>query len=221
MWFVHSNFNLAMSLVPYYSLLLIICALVGIKAQQSFDPCTCPCRKIIPVQVDPYLKTNANCVYIKSVYSKGLLFTSDVVIEGSRYVFHDVSHYKTAKPNYSHTAFWKIFYPWRNVSNTADVPLAVQNILSSEFMVVSHQIVEFTNRQIVTHPVLTIYSLWHFTYPGGYYKIMNQFTKEYLFSDEQHKSGWNEGKVFTDTIKRSSSDDFPGKYGFHITPCYE
>lgn len=200
---------------------LTVNVLVGANAQLSFNSCTCPCRGLVAVQVNPYLKTNANCVYIKSVYSKGFLFTSDVVIDGDRYVFHDVSHYKTAKPNYSHTAFWKIFYPWKNVSDTADVPLAVQNILSTEYLVVSHKIVQFTNREIVTHPVLTKYSLWHFTYPGQYYKLQNQFTKEYLFSDEQHRSGWNEGKVFTDTIKRSSSDDFPGKYGFYIMPCYE
>ncbi|XP_062551356.1 uncharacterized protein LOC134216504 [Armigeres subalbatus] len=203
---------------------IYIFALVVVNCQSiPFNPCTCPCTDIVPIEVTPYLNTNANCVYIRSIYSRGFLFTADKVVEGNRYVYHDVSHYQNPNPNYSHTAFWKIYYPWKNVSDTADVPLAVENILSSEYLVVTGKIVQSTNREIVTFPVLTKYSLWYFSYfqHEGYYKLKNHYTKEFLFSDELHTSGFGEGKVFTDTTKLDSSADFPGKYGFAVIPCYE
>ncbi|XP_065081198.1 uncharacterized protein LOC135703802 [Ochlerotatus camptorhynchus] len=215
----------AMYLVLYCSLLLLSVAIeviAGIKAQPvNYTFCSCPCEKLVPVEVAPFFTTGANCVYIKSVYSKGALFTADVLDRGNRFVYHDVAHATIAKPSHPHTAFWKIYYPWKNVSDSADVPLVIQNILSSEYMVVTNEVVKWTDREVVTLPALTPWSLWYFTRQSQHYKIRNHLTEEFVFSDEQFKNGWNEGKIFTDTIKRSSSDDFPGKYAFNIIPCYD
>lgn len=215
----------AMYVVLYCSLLLLPVAievLADIKGYPvSYNFCPCPCENLVPVEVTSLFSTGANCVYIKSVYSKGALFTADVLTNGHRFVYHDVAHSTIAKPSHPHTAFWKIYYPWKNVSDSADVPLVIQNILSSEYMVVTNEVVKSTDREVVTLPALTPWSLWYFSRQAQHYKIKNQLTEEFVFSDEQKKSGWNEGKVFTDTIKRSSSEDFPGKFAFNIIPCYD
>lgn len=216
----------AMYLALFFSLLPLISAQNQISTIIQIQPinytlCPCPCQKLVPVQVTPFFQTDANCVYIHSVYSKGALFTSDYVDRGNRFVYHDIGEQTVAKPTYSHTSFWKIYYPWKNVSNSLNVPLVIQNILSSEYLTPTDSIIKSTQREVITQLTLSRRSLWYFSLEDQRYKIRNVQLEENLYSDEQLKSGWNEGRVFTDTIKRDSSDDFPGKYAFDIKPCYD
>ncbi|XP_055615485.1 uncharacterized protein LOC129761757 [Toxorhynchites rutilus septentrionalis] len=203
-------------------LLLLQCLAQDIKEERlTYKHCTCPCSDLAPVEVDPFFDGNANCVVIQNFWSNGHLFTSDKAFEGRHYVYHDVSHFRTKKWRYVHTNPWKIFYPWKNVSAKAEVPLVIQNILSMEYIVVTDDIVKQSFRQVVTIFDLTTFALWHFAAaPDGQFKIKNHVTREFLYADEVATDDWDQGKIFTNIVKLNRSDTHPGQYVFLIPPCY-
>uniref|UniRef100_A0A6E8P7Q7 Uncharacterized protein n=1 Tax=Aedes aegypti TaxID=7159 RepID=A0A6E8P7Q7_AEDAE len=212
----------------FLTVLLLIVATIT----SAVNFCDCPCSRAAVLVVQPYFETGAACVRMKSTENYGTLYLGNKMEDGGHLAYVDKyrppSGTLVSTLRIKHTAYWKLYYPWKN--GTGDVPYVIQNILTLEFLVPTrkHRPNQF-DRVVVAKPELTAKSLWYFIIGGGGLatKIRNYVLNELLQADEILVGDTKyEGRVFTDTktpaIKQLLGEgDTPpsSKHGWELRHC--
>lgn len=188
--------------------------------------CTCRCGAIVPVAVEDLFKSSANCVRIKAEGNTGgYLFSMDNFDNNRHDVFHDLWFKKNNKKHRALSgSFWRIYYPWVNASSTSDnVPYAVQNILTTQFLSVTGSIFQKNWKQVETSKTLTQSGMWMFTLKKTngrtIWSLQNQRTNEFLLQHEKAIGNhWWQGKIVA--YDKKKWDKFPDGDWFFIHPCF-
>ncbi|XP_058451219.1 uncharacterized protein LOC131430340 [Malaya genurostris] len=201
-----------------FVLFLMSTALLSQYTEEAIDYelCHCPCTNLAAAEIESLYQGNNNCVVFFSTLDKGLLYSSDQYFGDIRRVYQDIS----GEQRYPYSAYWKIYYPWRNVSDTDDVPLVIQNIQTQEYMMASNNKVAHKYRVVATYSALIEVSLWLF-YDGrdNKFRIQNQIVGQWLFGDDQYKDGWDEGKMLLGSMDFTNHDEIPEEYEFFLHSC--
>lgn len=201
---------------------ILTCAIIS-EEPVNYEFCQCPCAKAEPLEVEVYFPTKLGCVIIRNDYSEGVLFAGDDLVGGKRLPYHDISHFHTGLPKrYPHSGYWKLYYPWKNATGKESLPKVIQNILNLEFLTWTPEAVPQSNREVIMSSKLTAEALWdnlEGTY-GMWWKFVNTKSREFLQADEKDTQAWNEGKVYTDVLKRNDSMLYMNKFRWWTFGCY-
>lgn len=180
----------------FQTVLLVVTA----TATRAHNFCDCPCSRASELILQPYFPTGSACVRLKNTHEWKDMYLSDYMEDGGRMPYVDLTPYTGGPiPIHKHTAYWKLYYPWKN--GTGQIPYVIQNILTLDFLVPTRQHTpNHFDRVVVAKPELTAKSLWTFFTGGGSVglKIQNFVLKEYLQMDFVLRGKVrSDGRVFT------------------------